>query len=141
MLWIKTFHVFFVVAWFAGLFYLPRLYVNLAQVDRGGSPAEYERLAGMARRLYRFSTPLMVLAIALGLALWVGFGLGRGSGWIHLKVLLVLLLAGYHGYCGRLLRRFEAGTNQRTERWLRVFNELPVFGLLAIIALVTLKPF
>ena len=141
MLWVKTFHVFFVIAWFAGLFYLPRLYVNLAQVDRAASPLEYQRLLGMARRLYRFSTPLMVLAIALGLLLWFGFGIGRGSGWIHLKFLLVLMLAGYHGYCARLLRGFEAGTNQRSDRWLRVFNELPVLVLLAIVALVTIKPF
>ena len=141
MLWVKTFHVFFVIAWFAGLFYLPRIYVNLAQVDRLGSPAEHQRLLGMARRLYRFTLPFMVLAIALGMVLWLGFGIGRGAGWIHAKFTLVLLLAGYHGYCGRLLRGFERGGNTRSSLWFRVFNELPVLVLFAVLALVTVKPF
>ena len=94
MLWLKAFHIFFVIAWFAGLFYLPRIFVNLAMVPPE-SVAERERLLLMARKLYRFMTPLGVLAVVLGLWLWFGFGFS--GGWLHAKTALVLLLVGYHG--------------------------------------------
>ncbi len=138
MLWLKAFHIFFVISWFAGLFYLPRIFVNLAMVPVE-STAERERLLLMAGKLYRFMTPLGVLAVALGLWLWLGFGFS--GGWLHTKTTLVLILVGYHGYCGHLLNTFASGRNTRPHVWFRFFNELPVLILLAVILLVTLKPF
>ncbi len=138
MLWLKAFHIFFVISWFAGLFYLPRIFVNLAMVPEQSS-SERERLLLMAGKLYRFMTPIGVLAVVLGLWLWLGFGFT--GGWLHAKTTLVLILAGYHGYCGHLLKTFVSGRNARTHVWFRFFNELPVLILLAVILLVTLKPF
>jgi protoporphyrinogen IX oxidase len=140
-LWIKALHIVFVTSWFAALFYLPRIYVNLAMLDAASPQAERARLLLMARKLYRFSTPLMLLALALGLWLWLGLGIGRSSGWMHAKLAVVLGLAGYHGVCGRLLRQFQAQRNTRSHRWYRWFNEIPVFGLLAAVVLVVVKPF
>jgi putative membrane protein len=141
-LWVKAFHIVFVASWFAGLFYLPRIFVNLATVP-ADSHAERERLLMMARKLYRFSSLLMVLAIALGLVLWLGYGIGRGpgSGWLHLKLLLVLGAIGYHHACRSLLRRFEQLANQRSDKWFRVFNEVSVLLFAAIVVLVVVKPF
>src|SRR5688572_25406493 len=113
-LWIKAFHIVFVASWFAGLFYLPRILVNLAQVP-ADSTAERERLLGMGRRLYRFATLLMVPALVLGLWLWLGYGVG--GRWLHAKLVIVLAVVGYHHVCLALLRGFEQGTNRRSERW------------------------
>ena len=135
-LWIKALHIVFIASWFAGLFYLPRIYVNLAQES---NPAVVERLLGMARRLYRFTTILMVPALLLGLWLWLGFGIK--GGWLHAKLALVLLVIGYHHACGSLLKKFERGANTRSHKWFRVFNEVPVLLLLAIVILVVVKPF
>ena len=139
MLWVKALHVVFVTSWFAMLFYLPRIFVNLAMLDGAAPREERERLLLMARKLYRFGGPLMVLAFVFGLWLWLGYGIG--GGWMHAKLVVVLLLAGYHGWCGRLLKAFEAGINERSHRWFRVFNELPVLGLVAAVILVVVKPF
>lgn len=138
MLWIKAFHIVFVVSWFAGLFYLPRIFVNLAMVPEG-STAERERLLLMAGKLYRFVTPIAVLALGLGLWLWLGFGIT--GGWMHAKLALVLGLIGYHHVCGRLLRQFQNGQCRRSHVWFRVFNEIPVLALIAVCILVTVKPF
>ena len=138
MLWIKTFHIVLVAAWFAGLFYLPRIFVNLAMETE---PAAVSRLLTMARKLYRFMTVIAVPALACGLWLWLVVGIGRGQGWIHAKVSVVVLLVLYHFYCGRLLAAFERGDNHRSHRWYRFFNELPVLGMLAAVALVVMKPF
>jgi protoporphyrinogen IX oxidase len=138
MLWLKAFHIFFVVSWFAGLFYLPRIFVNLAMVP-AESPAERERLLLMARKLYKFVTPIGVLAIATGLWLW--FGYGFGGGWLHAKTTLVAGLAVYHLYCNKLLKDFVIGQNRRSHVWFRFFNEVPVFFLLAVVILVVVKPF
>jgi putative membrane protein len=138
MLWVKTFHIFFVVSWFAGLFYLPRIFVNLAMVP-AGSAAERERLLVMARKLYKFVTPIGLLAVAFGLWLWLGFDYFRGA-WLHVKTALVAILLGYHFYCGKLYRDFLAGTNSRSHRWYRVFNEIPVLVLIAICILAVVKP-
>jgi putative membrane protein len=140
MLWVKAFHIVFVASWFAGLFYLPRIYVNLAMVP-AGSDAERDRLLLMARKLLRFTTLLAVPALALGLWLWLGWGIGRGSGWLHAKLVLVLAAVGYHHGCAVLLRRFAAGANRRSHRWYRWFNEAPVLLLAAIVVLVVVKPF
>jgi len=141
-LWVKALHIIFVTSWFAGLFYLPRLFVNLAGVTPD-SHAERERLLLMARRLYRFASILMVPALLLGVWLWLGFGVGRGpgSGWMHAKLALVVASVGYHHVCRAHLRRFEQSANQRSERWFRAFNEVTVVLFAAIVILVVVKPF
>ena len=116
MLWVKAFHIVFVASWFAGLFYLPRIFVNLAMVPPG-SDAERERLLLMARKLLRFATLLAVPAVVLGAWLWLGYGIGRGSGWMHAKLAVVVLTTGYHHACAVLLRKLAAGTNTRSHRW------------------------
>ncbi len=140
MLWVKAFHIVFVASWFAGLFYLPRIFVNLAMVEPG-SVAERERLLLMARKLLRFTTLLAVPALALGAWLWLGEGVGRGSGWLHAKLVVVVLVVGYHHACALLLRRFASGQNRRSHRWYRFFNEVPVLLLVAAVVLAVVKPF
>ena len=140
MLWVKAFHIILVASWFAGLFYLPRIFVNLAMVEPQ-SIAERERLLLMARKLLRFMTPIAVLALALGLWLWLGYGIGQGAGWMHAKLVLVLLAVGYHHACAVLLRRFAAGSNRRSHRWYRWFNEAPVLLLTGAVVLAVVKPF
>lgn len=139
-LWTKTFHIVMVVSWFAGLFYLPRIFVNLAQVP-ADSTAERQRLLGMANRLYNFMLPLAILAVISGLFIMMGYRIGLGDGWMHVKLTCVALIIGYHHGCGRLLRRFERGESRRSERWFRVFNEVPVILLLIVVIMVVLKPF
>ncbi|MBI1907000.1 MAG: CopD family protein [Rhodocyclales bacterium] len=136
MLILKALHIVFVVSWFAGLFYLPRLFVNHAMVS---DAATRERLELMERKLYRFMTPLAVLAVALGVWLWLGYGFA--GGWLHAKVALVAGLLAYHVYCGKLMKDFAAGRNVRSHMWFRVFNEVPVLVLIAVTFLVVLKPF
>ncbi|NHZ41842.1 CopD family protein [Massilia aquatica] len=136
MLWIKAFHIIFIASWFAGLFYLPRIFVNLAQETNDVATA---RLLLMARKLLRFTTMLAVPAVLLGVWLWLGYGF-RG-GWMHAKLTLVLLVIGYHHACGSLLKKFENGANKRSHVWFRYFNEVPVLLLAAIVILVVVKPF
>ena len=138
MLWIKALHIVFVVSWFAGLFYLPRIFVNLAMVP-ADSVAERDRLLLMAGKLYKFMTPLGVLAIVFGLWLWFGYGFGGGR--LHAKTALVAVLVAYHWYCGRLLQHFQRGDNSKSHVWFRFFNEVPVIVLLFVLFLVVLKPF
>ncbi len=138
MLWVKTFHILFVVSWFAGLFYLPRIYVNLAEEHE---PAALTRLLGMARRLYRFMTPLAVLALGLGLWLWLYYGIGQQQAWMHAKLMAVILLLVYHLSCGRILKTFQQGKNTRSHQFYRWYNEIPVLLLLIIIILVVVRPF
>ncbi len=138
MLWSKAFHIIFVTSWFAGLFYLPRIFVNLAMVP-DDSVAERERLLLMAGKLYRFMTPLGVLAVLLGLWMWLGYG--YAGDWLYVKTALVLVLLGYNLYCGRVLAAFVAGRNARSHVWFRFFNELPVLVLVAVVVLAVLKPF
>ncbi len=142
MLWIKSFHIIFVASWFAGLFYLPRIFVNLAMVPPE-SVAERERLLLMARKLLRFSTVLAVPAVGLGLWLWLGYGIGKGpgNGWLHVKLGVVVLVLGYHHACGVMLKKFVQGTARRSHIWYRWFNEVPVLLLVAAVTLVVLKPF
>jgi len=136
VLWIKAFHIIFVVSWFAGLFYLPRLFVNHAMASE---PAEIARLKLMEHKLYRFMAPLAILALALGLWLWLGYGIT--GGWMHAKLALVTVLIAYHLYCGRLVKVFAADQNTRSHKFYRVFNELPVLVLMAVTILVVVKPF
>ncbi|MEN9783392.1 MAG: hypothetical protein RJA24_735 [Pseudomonadota bacterium] len=136
MLWVKTFHLLFVISWFAGLFYMPRILVNLAMEDNETS---YARLLLMARKLYRFMTLLAVPALIFGLWLWLGYGIS--GGWLHAKLVLVVVLIGYHHACGSLLKKFEQKRNTRSHVWFRWFNEVPVLVLFATLILVVLKPF
>jgi len=138
-LWVKAFHIVFIASWFAGLFYLPRIFVNLAMVP-SGSDAERARLLMMGRKLLRFTTILAVPAIGLGLWLWLGFDIGRGAGWMHLKLGVVTLVIAYQGACARFMTRFEAGERMRSHVWFRWFNEIPVLLLLAAVVLVVVKP-
>ncbi len=145
MLWIKSLHIVFVASWFAGLFYLPRIFVNLAMVP-ADSTAERARLLLMARKLYRFTTILAVPALALGFVLWLYYGIGKGSGnvWLHAKLGIVLLVMGYHHSCGSLLKKFEKNdpkVGNRSHVWYRWYNELPVILLLVAVILVVVKPF
>jgi putative membrane protein len=141
MLWIKSLHIVFIASWFAGLFYLPRIYVNLAEENR---PDARERLFLMARRLLRFTTLLAIPAICFGAWLYVVYGIGRlgtGHGWMDAKLFFVLLVIGYHHSLYSMLKKFEKSGVQRSARWLRIYNEIPVLLLLVIVILVVVKPF
>jgi putative membrane protein len=137
MLWLKSLHLVFVIAWFAGLFYLPRLFVYHAQ---SSDAVSLERFKVMERKLYRgIMTPCMVLALAFGLWLWLGYGF-RG-GWLHAKLALVAVLMAYHFWLGRLLRDFARDANPHSHVFYRWINELPLVLLAAIVVLVVVKPF
>lgn len=135
MLWVKAFHIIFMVSWFAGLFYLPRLFVNHAMTQDAAVAAQ---LLVMERKLYRFIHPLGVLTLVTGLWLWLGFGIS--GTWLMVKLVLVSILIVYHFYCGKLLGDFARGSNTRSHIWYRWFNELPVLILFAVVILVVVKP-
>jgi protoporphyrinogen IX oxidase len=139
MLWIKSLHIVFIASWFAMLFYLPRIFVNLAQVE-SSSAAEYQRLIGMAERLLRFGTILVIPALGLGLWLWLIYGIGAGQNWLYAKLGVVVLALGYHHACGSILRKFKRHHNQRSHVWFRWFNEVPVVLMLVTVVLVVVKP-
>ena len=137
MLWVKAFHIAFMVTWFAGLFYLPRLFVYHALADDAQCR---ERFKLMERKLYfGIMTPGAVLTIVFGIWLWLGFGIS--GGWLHAKLALVVVLIAYHIYCGKLLGDFKRDANRRSHVWYRWFNELPVLLLFGIVILVVVKPF
>jgi putative membrane protein len=141
MLWVKAFHIIFVTSWFAGLFYLPRLFVNHAMVVNSevADAATSDRLKLMERKLYRFMLPLALLALGFGLWLWLGYGFS--GGWLHAKLTLVAVLVAYHLYCGKLVSDFKQDKNQHSHIWYRWFNELPVIVLTIIVILAVVKPF
>jgi len=141
MLWLKAFHIIFMVTWFAGLFYLPRLFVYHAQLEN--DPAGDERFRVMERKLFwGITTPGGVLTVLLGFALIAGYGPVAASwGWLHVKLLLVALLIGYHVWCGRLVRDFARGANRHGHVWYRWFNEVPTVLLIAIVILAVVRPF
>ena len=136
-LWTKTAHLVFVMAWMGGVFYLPRILVNLAEA--GAEPAVRARLVLMGRRLYRFGHVMFGLAVVLGLVLWLHFGIA--GGWLHAKLALVALLLAHFTVAGRWLKGVDAGRPLPPARALRWFNELPVLALVAIVWLVLAKPF
>lgn len=137
MLWVKAFHIMAVVSWFAGLFYLPRLFVYHAMSE---DQVSKERFKVMERKLFRgIMTPSAVIAVVLGLTLWLHYGIG--GGWMHAKFALVLLLIAYHLYCWKLLSDFKHDRNTRGHVYYRVFNEIPVLILIAVVILVVVKPF
>lgn len=135
----KALHVFFMVAWFAGIFYLPRLFVYHAETQSPDCDATFKV---MERRLLYFVTPFAILTLIFGLLLIFSYGRAwfAVSSWLHYKLLLVIILYVYHGYCFKLLADFKHNRNRRSARFYRIFNELPVLLLLAIILLAILKP-
>jgi protoporphyrinogen IX oxidase len=137
MLWIKSLHIIFAVAWFAGLFYLPRLFVYHAQ---SADTASRERFKVMERKLYRgIMTPCMVLTLAFGTWIWLGYGFH--GGWLGAKLALVAVLVAYHFWLGKLAGDFAADANHHTHVFYRWINELPLALLAAIVVLVVVKPF
>ena len=137
MLWVKSFHIVFVVSWFAGLFYLPRLFVYHALADDKVSKDTFKL---MERKLYRgIMTPTMVLTLATGAWMWLGYGVT--GGWLHAKLALVAALVAYHFWLGHLLKQFAADQNSHTHVFYRWINEAPLVLLVAIVLLVILKPF
>ncbi|MGH8220872.1 MAG: protoporphyrinogen oxidase HemJ [Steroidobacteraceae bacterium] len=141
MLWLKAFHIIFVVTWFAGLFYLPRLFVYHAAALRSGEQPFAARAAVMERRLFVMMTIGGALALAFGIALVAAAPAYLTFGWLHVKLGLVLLLVLYHLWCSRLMRALDAGKAQHSDRWYRLFNEVPSVLLIAIVVLATVKPF
>ena len=136
MLWIKTLHILCVMAWLAGVFYLPRIFVNYAEAKAAGEPVA--RLAGMGWRLFRFSSILALFAIGFGAILWLWFGVtGR---WLHWKLLFVLLLVVYHLVCGRMAVQMRAGELKGAPLFFRVFNELSVLMVFVILVFAIVKP-
>ena len=137
MLWIKALHIIFMVTWFAGLFYLPRLFVYHAMAEDAVSR---ERFKVMERKLYYgIMAPGAVLTIVFGLWLWLGYGIT--GGWLHAKLVLVAALIAYHLWCGKLLNDFKSDRNTRSDVWYRWFNEVPVVIFFATVILVVVKPF
>ncbi len=143
MLWIKTFHIIFVITWFAGLFYLPRLFVYHAMSD---DTISLERFKVMERKLYyAIMTPSAILAVGFGLWLlsywWATLLAGNGVGWLYTKLVLVAILIGYHFYCWQFLKAFKFDRNRHTHVFYRWFNEFPVVILIVVTILVEIKPF
>ena len=137
MLWLKSFHIVFVVAWFAGLFYLPRLFVYHALSD---DAASRERFKVMERKLYRgIMDPAMTLTLVTGVWMWLGWGFG--GGWLHAKLGLVAILVAYHAWLGHFVRAFARDQNSHTHTFYRWINEAPLVLLAAIVILVVVKPF
>ena len=138
-LWLKAFHIVFVVAWFAGLFYLPRLFVYHATAEDAVSR---ERFVTMERKLYRIiMNPAMLITLVLGVTLlFIAWSAYSKAGWLWLKMAGVVALLGYHHYCGRLIRAFAADENPHSEKFYRMFNELPTVFLILIVVLVVVKP-
>lgn len=134
MLWVKALHIISVICWFAGIFYLPRLFVYHAMSD---NQATRDQFKIMERKLYRFITPFAILSVVFGGILMMNFPIAL---WIIIKSALVALLLVYHFYCGHLVNVFAADNNTRTHKWYRWFNELPVILLFAIVFLVVYKP-
>ena len=137
MLWIKAFHIIFMITWFAGLFYLPRLFVYHAMCeDRAGS----ERFKVMERRLYYgIMAPGALFTVVFGVWLWLGYGIS--GGWLHVKLALVVILVAYHLWSGKLLNDFKHDRNTRSHAWYRWFNEFPTVILIVVVILTVVKPF
>ncbi len=138
-MWLKSLHIFFMVAWFAGLLYLPRIFVNHAMTD---DEKISNQLKTMERKLYRFITPWMILTVIFGVWMlydyaWAAYG---SMLWLHIKLKLVAVLVIYHFWCGQIVKAFAKDKNTRSHIWYRWFNEIPVIFLLAIILLAGLKP-
>lgn len=136
--WLKAFHIIFMVAWFAGIFYLPRLFVYHAESD---NPQVHAQLSVMERRLLYFVTPFALFTLILGLLMTYAIAsVSTLPVWLHIKFVLVGVLYAYHIYCFKLVRQFREGVNARSGKWFRVFNEAPVLLLFAVVLLAVIKP-
>lgn len=138
MLWVKMLHILAMTSWMAGIFYLPRIFVHYVEGRTAGQ--DVTRLEVMARKLYGFMTIMAVFTLGFGLWLWLGWW-GSATGWIHAKLLFVLLLIGYHLWCRQYLKRLQAGKLSNSGRYFRLFNELPLLIFIPILIFVVLKPF
>jgi protoporphyrinogen IX oxidase len=143
MMWLKAFHIIGVVSWFAGLLYLPRLFVYHAQIQNGAidDPAGNARFKIMERKLFMIMSIGAAIAAIFGVAMLLAADEYLLMRWLQVKLALVLVLIGYHGACLALLQQFAADRNARPERWFRIFNEVPALLLVSIVILVTVKPF
>lgn len=137
MLWLKTFHILFMMSWMAGIFYLPRIFVHFVEGQAAGQ--QVDRLAIMAMKLYKFMTIMMVLALATGLWLWLGFGFA--GGWIHAKLTLVVLLIAYHFWAKKRTDEMQQGHLNHTGLYYRWANEIPLLLTIGILIMVVVKPF
>jgi putative membrane protein len=137
MLWVKTFHILAMTSWMAGIFYLPRIFVHFVEGQEAGE--DVRRLAIMASKLYGFMTIMAIFTLGLGLWLWLGYGFT--GGWLHAKLLFVLLLIGFHLWCRAYLQRLKVNQLTRSGTYFRLFNELPLLIFVPILILVVLKPF
>ena len=140
MLWVKAFHVSAVICWFAAIFYLPRLFVYHAMAE---DQISRDRFKIMERKLYRgIMTPSMIVTLVLGLWLLAdNWDYYKTQGWMHAKLTLVFLLVGYHHVCLAYMKKFAADANTKSDKFYRIFNEIPVFLLVAIVILVVVRPF
>jgi len=137
MLWVKTIHILFVMSWMAGIFYLPRIFVHFVEGQAAGE--QVDRLAIMARKLYGFTTVMMVLALVSGFALWLVYGFA--GGWLHAKLLFVALMVAYHFWARLRVKEMQAGNLDHSGIYYRWANELPLVLLIVILVLVVVKPF
>jgi putative membrane protein len=136
MLWVKTIHILFVMSWMAGIFYLPRIFVHFVEGREAGE--QVDRLAIMARKLYGFMTVMMVLALVSGLALWLVYGFA--GGWLHVKLLFVVLLMMYHFWARNRVKEMQAGNLNNSGVYYRWANEIPLVLLIVILVMVVVKP-
>lgn len=136
MLWVKTIHILFVMSWMAGIFYLPRIFVHFVEGREAGE--QVDRLAIMARKLYGFTTVMMVLALGSGLALWLVYGFA--GGWLHVKLLFVVLLMVYHFWARARVKEMQAGDLNNSGVYYRWANEIPLVLLIVILVMVVVKP-
>ena len=139
MLWVKSFHIIFMVTWFAGLFYLPRLFVYHAMTQDAATSAQFKTME--SKLYFGITTPGGILTILFGAWLGLGYDIGAGSGWILAKLILVIILVLYHLWCGRILKDFLTDSNTHSHVFYRWFNEFPVVGLIGSVLLVVFKPF
>lgn len=137
MLWLKTFHILFVMSWMAGIFYLPRIFVHFVDGKEAGE--QVDRLAIMAQKLYNFMTIMMVIAIVTGVWLWLGYGFA--GGWLHVKLLFVVLMLVYHFWCWARVKEIKQGHLDHSGIFYRWMNELPLILTIVILIMVVVKPF
>jgi putative membrane protein len=137
MLWVKVFHILAMTSWMAGVFYLPRIFVHF--VEGNALDQDVSRLKIMGRKLFAFSSIMMLFTLALGFWLWLGYGFG--GGWLHAKMLFVALLIAYHVKCGAMVKQMQAGELGKSSSYYRLYNELPLLLFVPILILVVVKPF
>ncbi len=139
MLWLKTFHILFMMSWMAGIFYLPRIFVHFVEGKEAGQ--DVTRLAIMAKKLYGFMTIMMMLAIGTGLWLWFAyFPIAKGMGWLHVKILFVVLLLAYHMWTKKRMQEMQEGHLDHSGVYYRWANEIPLLLAIVILIMVVVKP-